>query len=239
MTDFVDLDFDVGPWGTPARGPEKDLQDLAQNLDLVRSCFKSSLPVSEENIIRGMIWVNAASSTWIVNLSDGNDWIELLSIDTLTSVITYPGGFIAGDSLPDGTLNTYHVKDGELTTETLADQALREIHPSSGTLIRSHVSSGAIREINLKSKIMSRPKFSPNAVSGDKIDLQTISRGNTGTSYEFREFTFGVPDIKGGYIHGKTSQCFWDYSQTGMTGFKLKSSTQTFFQIQSYEHKSF
>lgn len=237
MTDFNVIDFDVGPWGTPSRGPEKDLQDLVENISLVRRNFKSSLPVNAETVVRGMIWVNAATTDWVVSISDGNDWIELLTIDTLTNEITYPGGFIAGDSLPDGALNTYHVKDGELDERTIANGALRGHHPSSGTLVRAHVASGAIRGTNLQTKCLTSGKFASRCATSEKFDAYTLDKGATGTTLDVIHYFLGVPDIKGGYLYGRDS-CNLAVSQVAKTGFTLKSSASAALRVEGYIHES-
>lgn len=237
MTDFNALDFDVGQWGTVSRGPEKDLQDLVENISLVRRNFKSSLPLAEETVVRGMIWVNAATTTWVISISDGSDWIELMSIDTLTNEITYPGGFIASDSLPDGALNTYHVKDGELDDRTISNGALRGHHPSSGTLVRAHVASGAVRGTNLQTACLQSGHFASRCATSEKFDAYTLDKGTTGTSLDVSYYFLGVPDIKGGYIYGRKS-CNLAVSQVVKTGFTLKSSTSTSLRVEGYIHVS-
>ena len=227
MTDWRNIDFDPGPWGDSERGPEKDLQDLVSNLDLVRNHFKGNTSVSEATVVRGLIWIDTSSSTWLINISDGNDWIKLLEINTITNDIIYPGGFIAADSIPDGYLNTYHVKDGELDERTISNGALREHHPSSGTLLRFHVASGAILGQNLKTLSIQNKHFGSESISGSKAKIQDNSRGgSTVTELEYREFTFGIPDVRYGFLCAKTgSNCFFESSSKGKTGFKLKSSS--------------
>ena len=236
MTDYTELDFDVGEWSAP----EVDLQALTNNLDLVRMRFKSSIPVNEDTVVRGMVWVNAASSTWAININDGNNWIELFSINTITEEVVYPGGYIAGDSIADGAIDTYHVKDGELDARTIAPAALRNHHVASGTLQRYHVSSGAVNAADLQTAVFQNKHFGTSVVSEDKIKVKTRSDGGSYKDYDWESFSFGMPDIRGNgaWLYGKTSNCSFRASQTAKSGFKLKSSSTTTMKVDYYEQYS-
>lgn len=231
------VDFKVGQWPNQV----DDLQGLSNNIELLRSRYIGE-PILDVDVVRGLIRIDTSSTTWSVELNKGASWIQLYKINTVSGMVEYPGAFVSGDSLQDGSINTTHIVDGSLPARVVAPLALKEHHVSSGAITRSHVASGAIRQQDLQDRAITKGKVGPDAIDGARLSFRSWpERQSTSTSLEVRDFWFGFPDVRGAgaILHARTGYCGFEGSSDGKTGFRLQSSSTTSMQVHGYvQHSS-
>jgi hypothetical protein len=231
------LDFKVGRWPTQVN----DLQGLSNNVSLLRGRYQSS-PIGEDEVVRGLVRIETSSaSLWSVEISKGNGWIQLFRINTTSGMVEYPGGFVSGDSLQDGAIDSTHVVDGTLPSRVIAPNMLKEHHVASGALVRAHIGSGAVREGDISDRAITKGRFAPESVGGNKIAIREMRRErSTAKDMEFRYFYIGFPDVvgSGAIIYSRSSGCGFEGSSDGRTGFRLRSTNTTSMQVSGYMMRS-
>jgi len=232
------LDFKVGRWPTQVN----DLQGLSNNVSLLRGRYQSS-PIGEDEVVRGLVRIETSSaSLWSVEISKGNGWIQLFRINTTSGMVEYPGGFVSGDSLQDGAIDSTHVVDGTLPSRVIAPNMLKEHHVASGALVRAHIGSGAVREGDISDRAITKGRLAPDSLGGNKIAFRSDwpARRSTARDFEFNDFWFGFPDVvgSGAIVYSRSGGCGFEGSSDGKTGFRLRSTNTTSMAVFSYVQRS-